>query len=144
MSPSLRVNGFKWENFDPKPRHDLMPRWKRFWISWETEAIAGTWLAGGCSSDCLAEPGVIVSWRGAGPYNEPGWVESWECQLAQPQVTRVPLSSQHYSNQCSLDHCLYHLSDHGRNGKGRAPSLKAQFQKGRKSLSSPSHSLELK
>ena len=35
-----------------------------------------------------------VEWgrRGAGPYKEPSWAELWECQLAQPQVTRASLS----------------------------------------------------
>lgn len=104
MSPSLHVKGFKLKSFDPKPRRDLVPRWKRSWISWETGAIAVAWPAGRRVSDRLAEHGSM-SLRGAGvgqersgpghcqdPYKEPSWAELWERQLAQPQVTRASLS----------------------------------------------------
>lgn len=57
MSPSLDVNGFKLRNFDPKPRSDLVPRWKRPWISQEAGALAMAWPAEWCASDRLAEDG---------------------------------------------------------------------------------------
>lgn len=89
MSPSLDVNGFKLRNFDPKPRGDLVPRWKRSWISRETAAIAG--LQGGCASDRLVEDGsVSLGQRRPDRCCRENCKElGWEHHLAQPQVREV-------------------------------------------------------
>lgn len=61
MSPSLDVNGFELRNLDPKLRSDLVPRWKRSWISREAVAVS--------CCDRLAEDGN-VSPREAGRARE--------------------------------------------------------------------------